>query len=71
MFAGNALGSRTPVSTEFSRSMVHTVPSRIPRQLRGVIWLSEGLLRYELAILPPLLSADARRRLGILGGGPL
>jgi hypothetical protein len=71
MVAGEVLGSCTPLSTEVSRSNVLTGPSRIYRQLRGVIWLLEGVLRSEPGILPPLLSADAGRRRGVLAGGPL
>jgi hypothetical protein len=71
MFAVNLLGSRTPLSSESSRSNVLIVPFRIPRQLRGVIWLSEGVLPSEPAILHTLLSADAGRRMRLLGGCPL
>src|SRR5262249_9818403 len=71
MVAGEVPGSRTPLSTEVPRSNVLTGPSRKPRQLRGVIWLSEGVPRSEPPILPPLLSADAGRRRGVLAGGPL
>src|SRR5262249_4558129 len=40
-----------PLSTEVSRSNLLTGPSRNPRQLRRVIWLSEGVPRSE----PPIL----------------
>ena len=71
MVAGEVLGSRTPLSTEVPRSNVLTGPSRNPRQLRGVIWLSEGVIRSDPAIRHRFLSADARRRMGVHAGEPL
>jgi hypothetical protein len=71
MVAGELLGSWTLLSTEVSGANVLTGPSRNLRQLRGVTRLSEGILRSEPVILPPLLNADAGRRRGVLAEGPL
>jgi hypothetical protein len=68
MVTTDVLTSRTPLSTDVSRSGVLAGPCRIPRRLRGINRVSAGIVGSGPAILHRLLGAHARRGRGRLAG---